>query len=497
MDYTTLATVPISQENPAGDDVKYDDDFEKIESEIAKLSSPSESNAVDWELVAKLCEEILEHKSKNLLITVYLAYALWRLRGIDGLSDGIKILADLLENYWEVLYPPLRRIKGRINAVEWLLDKVSKAFENSDDIEIDAVKKNGFMADLKRVDNFLNAQLEEAPLFYNLIKLADMKLISPEETVAEEVPTPVQNETPEAPSHIDAPQTLQKSTTTHPLTGDTEQDFKNMVNELNILTGEMIEAQDYRSELFMINRAFAWLDIDTLPSSQKQITMLPPPDTQEIELLQKLYDAKDHSALLWASESRVTTYLFWLDLHYYVAASLEQLGFTQASEVILQQTRYFVQKLPELQDLKFSDTTPFASKYTKKWLSSEQQTQTIETTPTATSKLEDITCDTQGIDRFSHLIAESESVEQEVLYNIALCQCLSTNNNAILTKTYTKHLLERLEQYNTQSWRPDIALEGYLAAVACLNSLEEEDKEQLERIYEKIALLRPSLLEDI
>ena len=498
MDYTTLGTLAISQENPAGDDVKYDEDFEKIESEIAKLSSPSESNAVDWELVVKLCEEILEHKSKNLLITVYLAYALFKLRGIEGLSDGVKVLADILENYWETLYPPLRRIKGRINAVQWLIDKVSKALENSDDIEIDTAKRDAFMADLKRVDAFLNDKLEDAPFFYNLIKLADMKLVSSEIPPAKEEPAPAQEPRADVAPQVDTQTTVQKSTTAQPRTGDTEQDFKTMVNDLNILTGEMIEAQDYRSELFMINRAFAWLDVETLPTAQKQITMLPPPDAQEIELLQKLYDAKDHSALLWAAESRVTTYLFWLDLHYYVAESLRQLGFTQASDVVLQQTRYFVQKLPDLQELSFSDNTPFASKATKRWLHTEEQTETTtESAPTTTTELEEVTCDTKGIDRLSTLISQSRSVEQKVLYNIALCKCLATTDNTILTKSYTKQLLQYIEHHDTQSWNPDIALDAYVAVVACLKSVEEEDAEEIERIYEKIALLRPSLVEEI
>ena len=126
-----------------------------------------------------------------------------------------------------------------------------------------------------------------------------------------------------------------------------EKDFKNIVNTLSQITGQMIQTKDYRSELFIVNRAFGWLDIDQLPYSQKNITMLNPPDTQEIDLLSKLYSNKNYEALLWAAESRITTYLFWLDLHYYVAQSLKNLNHIVVADTIYTQVQYFIKKLPK------------------------------------------------------------------------------------------------------------------------------------------------------
>ena len=516
MDYKTLATAPISAEEPAGTDVKYDEDFEKIEAEVAKLSSPTESGTLDWALVVKLSEEILAHKSKNLLVAVYLSYALLKQRGIPGLIDGIQVIAEMLETYWETLYPPLRRIKGRMNAIEWLLDKVSKELEKAPAIVVEQAQKDAFMADLKKIDDFLNDKVEDAPLFYNLIQLADMKLTSaevpsapPEPQEAQERPQETQPESQELPTPTEDAQEERANVTPsaaavkaspHPSAqsdDDAQHTFESMVNDLNILTGEMIAAQDYRSELFMINRAFAWLDIETLPASEEQVTMLPPPDTQERELLQKLFDAHDYSALLWAAESRITTYLFWLDLHYYVADALRSLGFTQASDVVLQQTRYFVEKLPGVQRLTFSDKTPFADERTKAWLRSTAQTTETEMHTHTVTAQEEVPCDAPGIDRLSYLIAHSESVEQEVLYNIALCHCLAATADPILITTYTKSLLRRIDTYKTQQWNPQVALDAYTAALACYQSLETPPDAELETLYEKIALLKPSLLKEI
>jgi len=329
MDYTKLGITPINEQNPAGKDVKYDEDFELIESEMSKLTSPSASGLIDWNKIIKLSCTILQTKSKNLLIAVYLSYALYKQQGLDGLSDGVKVLADILEYYWETLYPPKKRLKGRINAVEWWLEKISKDLENLDDTLIQSDEKDNLIKNLHRIDDFLNEHLDNAPLFYNLIKLLDMKLLSDsQDKIQKEV---IAKESVKSPSlSNETPKQVDKEP--QKLSSNVEDDFKATINSLNILIGQMIEEKDYRSELFIINRAFAWLDIDEVPSSEKNMTMLPPPEAQEIELLNSLYDEKKYETLLWAAESRITTYLFWLDLHYFVAQSLKHLQHIEASQ---------------------------------------------------------------------------------------------------------------------------------------------------------------------
>ncbi|MEA1892868.1 MAG: type VI secretion system protein TssA [Campylobacterota bacterium] len=484
MNYEKLGITPIDEQNPAGEDVKYDEDFELIEAQISKLTSPSAASAIDWDIVSKLSYKILETKSKNILVSVYLSYALFKLRGIEGLVDSVKIVADMLENYWEIMYPPKRRLKGRVNAIEWWLGRISKDLENLGDVDIQSDAKTQLIDDLKRVDDFLNEKLEDAPLFYNLIKLLDMKLITPSEVIQEEIVE-------------DVAQKIEQKKTTTPksytpssaLSGDVEDDFKTSVNTLSILTGQMIESKDYRAELFMINRAFAWLDIEEVPSSEKSITMLPPPDTQEIELLNTLYKEKNYEALLWAAESRITTYYFWLDLHYYVAESLTNLSYHQASHVVYEQVSFFIKKLPNLQNLSFLDSTPFAKKATKKWLKSKELKK--ETASGAEENRDDSELD--SIDKLNLQMNSCISVEDEVFYNIKICEFLLKNPNETLIYTYLEKLLSTIKRYKTQRWNPDIALKAYLIGVECLSELDSDtDSELLNSLLKKIALLKPS-----
>ena len=487
MEYLKLGITPIDGENPAGNNVKYDEDFEKIESEISKLTSPSASGEIDWGLVAKLSENILETKSKNILVSVYLSYALFKTKGVDGLSNGIKVLADLLENYWDTLYPPLKRIKGRKNAIEWLLDKLNKEFEDIEPQEVQNELKDEFLANLKKIDDFLNEHIEDAPLFYNLIKLIDMKLLLHVELQDEAVEEKVEED------HVELKPEKKPFKDIPSLDKDIEKDFLALVSSLSLFTGEMIKTKDYRSELFVINRAFAWLDVKESPSATNNITMLPPPDTQEVELLQKLYNEKNFDSLLWAAESRITTYLFWLDLHFYVAESLKNLEQIQASQSILEQTRYFITKLPELENFTFSDSTPFANKMTKKWLSSKKKEQNTSE-DTKSKKIQTIPCDTKGIDKLSELMRSAISVEDEVLYNIEICRCLANGNNETLIITYTKQLLDRIGEYKISKWKPKMALDAYLISIECLDNIDQNDK-LIKQLYKKIALIKPSLID--
>ncbi|MEA1917625.1 MAG: type VI secretion system protein TssA [Campylobacterota bacterium] len=505
MDYAQLGVVPISDDSPSGEDVKYDDEFIALSEEIAKLTSVTASSEVDYDRVIKLSNSILENKSKNILVASYLSFGLFKLHGIVGLMDGTKIIADLLENFWGTLFPPARRIKGRINAIAWWIERVTKESENMDSLEVEADKKVELLENFNKIDTILNENVEDAPLLYSLIKTIDMKLTSKqkEEQVVESEQNPQEIQNSEVTQNTQEP-TQKAPATQQPIkqvqiTSDNiDEAFKATVNTLNEITGQMIESKDYRSELFTINRSFAWLDIDSLPPSDKKTTMLNPPDSQEIELLAQLYENKNFEDLLWAAESRVTTYLFWLDLHYYVAESLMSLNHTQTANVILNQVNYFITKLPGLENLTFSDYTPFASKSTKKWLYSNDINSNSSSYESSNSVEEEIECTLSSIDAMNEKMSRSSCVEEEVLNNIKICKCLLKLENRPLMSAYTEKLLNTIEQYSTTKWSPKIATDAYHISIECLQAVDEDlHSEKIASLSIKLALLKPSLIEKL
>ena len=106
-DLTDCGKTPIAPDAPAGSDVSYDPDYEALQREIDKLSLATAARAsLDWNLAARLAANILVKKSKDIKVAAYLAEALTRTGQIAGLATGVHILRDLVETYWEALFPP-------------------------------------------------------------------------------------------------------------------------------------------------------------------------------------------------------------------------------------------------------------------------------------------------------------------------------------------------------------------------------------------------------
>ena len=123
---TTIGKRPISDDSPAGSDIRDSVEFEQIQGEIDKLTAISGNGPVNWEQLAKFCETTIASKSKDLLITCYLNGALLETQGLEGLSAGLHVLSDLLETYWDNLFPTIKRLRARRNAVQWLVDRISQ-----------------------------------------------------------------------------------------------------------------------------------------------------------------------------------------------------------------------------------------------------------------------------------------------------------------------------------------------------------------------------------
>jgi type VI secretion system protein ImpA len=110
-----LAAVP--GDKPAGYDLRADtsptSDYYAIR-DARRLASDSErriekgddtGETPDWRPVLERATKVLAEKSKDLEINAYLIEALVRLNGFAGLRDGFRLAKELVERYWDGLYP--------------------------------------------------------------------------------------------------------------------------------------------------------------------------------------------------------------------------------------------------------------------------------------------------------------------------------------------------------------------------------------------------------
>jgi type VI secretion system protein ImpA len=126
---------PVNPDTPGGVDLSFSPEIDAIQ-EMRREDDPTLDQGewvatlktADWPGVARTCEAILTAKSKDLRVSGWLADAWARLRGFDGLADGLDLTAGLVENWWDQLHPLPEEgdQEQRIGNLRWLAARVDQ-----------------------------------------------------------------------------------------------------------------------------------------------------------------------------------------------------------------------------------------------------------------------------------------------------------------------------------------------------------------------------------
>ncbi len=125
---------PIDQAEPCGQSVRYDGTYDRIQ-DARRADDPDLEQGVwardlkraNWELVESMCLETLEHRSKDLLLAVWLLEAWLHLHGFVGIRHGVNLLLKLADAYWKDAFPKWDPTspESRLAPFEWLNQKLS------------------------------------------------------------------------------------------------------------------------------------------------------------------------------------------------------------------------------------------------------------------------------------------------------------------------------------------------------------------------------------
>jgi type VI secretion system protein ImpA len=109
---------PVDDSEPAGPDLEYSAvaELDRFAAGTPGTIDPSTQELVgaeepNWRKVAETATDLLG-KTKDLRVAAWLTRAELANRGLPGLADGLKLIASLLETFWETLYPKLDRDEG-------------------------------------------------------------------------------------------------------------------------------------------------------------------------------------------------------------------------------------------------------------------------------------------------------------------------------------------------------------------------------------------------
>ncbi|MFT4714779.1 MAG: type VI secretion system protein VasJ [Candidatus Azotimanducaceae bacterium] len=409
----SIGSVPISDDQPCGVNVRYESDFEQLEAELAKQES-LKAETVDWDVVAQLSSRIIQSSSKDLLVGSYLCYALLVKDGYHGLSVGINILNDMVSLHWDCLFPPAKRMRARQTAFTWLAEKagiyVSATTPNNQESE--SVVEAATM--LKQLDGALVEKMgDQAPMLTELSRPLKNYRQSAEAELANSQPVAV---VPEPAAQQPAPQASIPETTEPqvavleqasavvkpapavtkskapiappPETGSLESDAdsKKILRQLQTtardvasfwITQKVSDARSYR-----VARMAAFMVVESVPPDNNGVTQINSPAPERLKFFEAEAAKGDLVSLIPELEKTLARSPFWFDGQFLVVKSLRSLGaeYEAAAQTVIRELGNFISRLPDVVGLSFLNETPFADDQTRMWLDAEVLNQNSDAT---------------------------------------------------------------------------------------------------------------------
>lgn len=515
MDYCELGAKPISETQAAGSDIRSEEIFEKLSAEIDKMSSPSASGALDWNKVLDISSDILANRSKDLLAASYFSLALLKTQGLTGLATGVHVWRDMISSYWEDLFPAKKRMRGRRNAIDWWIEKISGAARDAAPETWDPSAIDSFYRDLDAIDKFLEQNMEDPPMIGPLMSivgsvLAPIEVKTPESSgpapAAVQPPVPVERQQSYTASPAAHP--AAKSIEPVPATDDVDALLKHAIDTLRTASSALLSSDTAGSLYFRLNRTIAWLTVSGLPPNHGGRTMLEAPDDEIRNLLTMMRESGNWKNLLTACESRISQYLFWLDLSRYVAEALEQLGQKSQAKEVAGMTAFYVNRLPGIEKLTFADGTPFADQITRKWLSDAAKDSAgdgsgsagdavaarIESDMAAAKALASEGNIAGAAGQLRDAMTRSSSIRERFMRQVQFCRFLIENNQNKLSGSFLRELVALIDTYKIDEWEPALAAEAYdiiLAAIASPGMITDDFKDLERDVFGRLSLVDP------
>ena len=236
-------------------------------------------------------------------------------------------------------------------------------------------------------------------------------------------------------------------------------------------------------QIYRWARMAAWSTVANIPPATNGQTKIPPPAAQVQTILKDLKEKGDWPALLKSAERRLSQFVFWLDLNRFVAEALASLGdrYQDAQDAVCQETGFLIHRLPGLEEMSFSDGTPFADAETQQWLKSirlgasgviAEPIYAAESSATGDgeSEIAEAVQKAQTLAKQKKLLEAVESLQQGLLHSIsqrekllwrlALSQILVGSKQPRLALPHLEEVLQAIEMYRLEEWDPGLALRG-------------------------------------
>ncbi|WP_396586402.1 TssA family type VI secretion system protein [Bermanella sp. R86510] len=528
-------SAPISGDAPCGINAKYEGDYEQLEAEIAKSQSLS-SESTDWDQVLNLSSRILTEISKDFPTACYYAYSLILKHGYQGMLDGFAITNALSQEYWQDMYPPVKRLRGRQNAIQWLIEQTSSYIENKEPSNNDLAGIAQLTSTVKDLDFFLAEKMEDkAPNFADLnrqlkrfkeIAKTVAPAVKPEAAKADtttattpetsqptaqpaSAPAPdavtpnpateIENKPAETPAEPiaqakpKAPASKTNSTSSSAMADaitdiQSEQDakkaFKQVQDTLKTLAQFHAAEKASDPKRFRYSRMALWGSLDKLPPAKDGKTQLPCPPADKLKKVVDLYEAGEFLDAIELAEKSAEKLPYWFDGNRYIVMSLGELGaeYAKAKSALENEIIQFVSRIPKILDLQYANGEPFLSDACKNWIMSlvspESQSSASNSDALSSSIAEAKALALSGkLNEAFALLNEQPITSQREHFKIkmACAELACGNGQAKVGIPILEHILEDIKSLRVSDWESDFISKALSLLLNAYDSLDEAD----------------------
>ncbi|WP_416260548.1 type VI secretion system protein TssA [Gibbsiella quercinecans] len=344
---------PFAEGEGAGEDPAYNDDFQLMREEINKLSG------IDQDMLCRLAEKILCHTARDIRVVTWYIFARLQRDGEQGLCEGLQLLVAMLTRTGELCHP--RRPNARKSAIEWLN---STKMQDSLSLWPDATREQ--TSQTAAVLCLLDVLLEgwptnERPSLEGLSSALETRLAGAGGLDGLAPPRSVSPENTSGPTvKASAPDVVVKS----------EGEF---LSQSKILSRWLADQQDGWLASHRLMKAVRWDTVGQLPALDASgRTRLSPPKPDYRAQLKRLYMQQSWAELVEQASQMFCEggNRFWLDVQWYLWQGLNRAGqpWESWADYITSDLKLLLARLPGLEQLAWSDGTPFADEVTLNWI---------------------------------------------------------------------------------------------------------------------------------
>ncbi|UXB11595.1 type VI secretion system protein TssA [Aeromonas dhakensis] len=347
--------------------------WDYVETELVKLGSLAHSQ-VDLNAVAEACLGLLESRTKDMRVLAQLLRCLQHPAKATPLGAAISLLEAWIQAYWLLAWP------GNASQKQRLMVQIVKRFEGALPRiceSASAAELAQLLAQAEQLERVWLAQCPDKgelldPLVMGL-KRAQRQQVA--QAQADAAGQPQSSGAAAAGSPVSVASTA-SGAGAMVLSGgggsagiDIDSSNDRAWRQTQLKVAELlIERQPEAAVGYRLRRHAVWAGITAVPmSGAGNKTPLAPMSADMVDEYRAAMNSPDQG--LWQRiEQSLTLAPYWFEGHRLSAEVAQKLGFGAVAQAIAEELGTFLQRLPALRELAFSDGSPFLSPECSRWL---------------------------------------------------------------------------------------------------------------------------------